>query len=163
ARDEIARCVIDKSVQGTAAPDVLEHGVDPLGLTDVANEVGSLAAARRPLRYRPLQHLFAPPADHDLCAKLEKTGPQALADARPPAGDENLLLLEHSIGKQIGSLRLLLRQHGIAGDRLRGGYVLWQHIPVLDHLSVFESKGVHGHQSLAMPPTYRPCTMRESP
>lgn len=75
ARDEIARRVVDETVQGTIPPDLLEHCLDFVGETDVANEIGGLTAALRPLRHRPSKDLLASPANHDLRAKPEKTGP----------------------------------------------------------------------------------------
>ena len=39
------------------------------------NEIGGLTAALRPLRHRPSKDLLASPANHDLRAKPEKTGP----------------------------------------------------------------------------------------
>jgi hypothetical protein len=95
ARDEIACRIVDETVERTVAPYLLEHGVDLIRETDVANEIRGFAAGLRPLRYTPFEHLLASPADHDLRAKLDEAGAQALADACPAAGDENRLPFEH--------------------------------------------------------------------
>src|SRR6185312_6358474 len=99
ARDEIARRVIDEPIKGPVAPDLLEHRLDLVGLTDVADHVRGLAAALRPLRDCPFQHLLAPAADHDLRAKLDEAGPQTLADARSPSRDQDLLPFEYPVRK----------------------------------------------------------------
>src|SRR4029077_3254262 len=95
ARDEITCRIVDEPIEGPVAPDLLEHRLDLIGLTDVADHIRGLAATLRPLRDCPFPHLLTPAADHDLRAKLDEAGPQALADARSPSGDEALLSFEY--------------------------------------------------------------------
>jgi hypothetical protein len=72
---KLPAALLTRPSRGRSRPDLLEHCLDFVGETDVANEIGGLTAALRPLRHRPSKDLLASPANHDLRAKPEKTGP----------------------------------------------------------------------------------------
>src|SRR5882757_546658 len=99
AGDEVSGSIVDQTIERTVAPNLIEHGLDLVGDTQVANDIRRLGSGFPPFGNRSLEDVLSPSANDDLGSELDETRTEAFADPGATARDQDFLSLQDFVRK----------------------------------------------------------------